>query len=805
MPFQKEFEFALLNPQFRYLRYSQLSQKIADLRASPAASSYVYTVNSAVVEHGGIQDIEEIAARLNGLNITDILVSHEGSLTGAPIVCKNLANSFAHDGTPILISFGNNSAFTSLSNVILINFNSHSSRTAYWGYLLGLWLLDMGCITKNTKIVGSTLEVSNFLIGLCDAMNKGSCTLLHEHPYYYGYDRLEWLLAASQAVVYSSDYVLDGWRTTLKSEADIQFYHWKFTKQPQPIQSPITYHDNTTKITVKNYSPKYNDKIVISGAGHIQPRKGVHLFLEIAAEIARIIKSHPLHSERKIIATWVGLPDKTTEYSLYIISKANWLQRELPNLKVNLHPSCDDFIKFIRDSDIFLSTSTVDPLPNVVLDALSNGIPAFVMGGNNGHEEYFIENGLRQLVLPSNSIEKSAIACIDLVTSSPSHQDQIQKNILQLINGFPSQVEYTKIIREQATNANIVFDELVNSSRHLIKVGWETVLREYGSHFVSYQFPDRQTEYGAIVAGIHKYWGYPSKVMSPLTAKYDYRRLINKLFSQDLLAEIREECNDIAFMIDPAKSAGNTSLSYDAHIHCFYPDVCVEILNRIERLPIHPNNILITYPAQIAEEVSKLPSSTILDITLIQTPNIGRNIFPIKDIAMHASSDYIVHLHTKKSTHSDPTAIAKWNDYLLSTLIGNDSHSNLVTILNAMFSKSASVAYPLEPTYQQLGKNSAGINEIFQRLHKRNLLRPTLELNDDMFFPYPCGCMFIASNDFLRTMLIPMIDLINNDEVTEPLAYDGTLLHAAERCIPLIATSHKHLIGLILPPRGICR
>jgi hypothetical protein len=50
-----------------------------------------------------------------------------------------------------------------------------------------------------------------------------------------------------------------------------------------------------------------------------------------------------------------------------------------------------------------------------------------------------------------------------------------------------------------------------------------------------------------------------------------------------------------------------------------------------------------------------------------------------------------------------------------------------------------------------------------------------------------------------------MIDLIRADEVAEPVPYDGTLLHAAERCIPLIATLKRSSIGLILPPIGIVR
>lgn len=800
-------EFALLNPQFRDLNKNDIEAKILALKTSREASDYIFTIDQAIRHCSNIADIEVISRKLECLKITEIFVSHEGSLTGAPVVSRNIVDEFSKNGTPLLISFGQNDAFRNLNNTIVLNFHSSKSRIAYWGYLLGIWLIQLGCISSRTKIIGSTIESSDFLIGVCDALNRGSCTLLHEHPYYYGVERLERLLAASQKIIYSSDYVLNGWITALKSDADKYFFNWQMTKQAQPIQSIATKRYDMTKEATTKYITADSDKLAISGAGHIQPRKGVHLFLEIIAEIARSINKYPNLSGKRIVATWVGKPKNKTEYTLYIESKANWLAREFPNLEINILAHCSNYIEHIQDSDIFLCPSTVDPLPNVVLDALQIGVPAFILKGCNGHEDSYRSHGLSELIMEPSCIESSANTCLSLVNSSVENQRLVKRKISQLLSSYPSHSEYAKIVKKQAKLASLIYLKISKSSSFTIKSGWESVLRKYGSYFVPYQFPERQTEYGALVAGLHNYWGCPSRVASPLTAKYDYKRLIAKFMPKDRASNMPQPRREMAVIIDPQKEAIKSEVGYDVHIHSFYPDICEEILHRIELLPKLPRKVLITYPRGLNKETINLQNSTSLDLDFVETPNIGRNIIPLKHINGRIESDYLVHLHTKKSLHSNPKIIEAWNKYLLSTLIGKGgSSSRLINILDTMVSKSIKLAYPLEPTYQHLGRNAAGMNNLLRRLHKHNIISGSLnDLSAEMFYSYPCGLMFVASKDFVQTILAPMISVINYDEVKEPLPYDGTMLHAAERCIPLLATINECDIGFILPPSGITR
>lgn len=802
---KEEFEFALLNPQFRDLPAHEIKRQLSAITNSSEASKFALTIWSAVVDHGGIENISSVAHHLLNKKISNIIISHEGSKSGAPVVCKNLSESLGKTGSVILISFGTNHIFNHLEGVIVINFSSPLSRSGYWGFLLGKWLTDLGCIDTGTGIIGSTLETSDFIIGLCDALEKGSCTLLHEHPYYYGYEKLDRLLAASQSVIYSSEYVKNGWRLALQADADKYFSHQKLKKLPQPLQSTLA-RDYTPPSDFPVFGVE-ESRLNIIGAGHVQPRKGVHLFIEIIAELARLVKTNRSLSNLAISATWIGLPEYETEYSLYIQSKAKWLQRELEDLNIKILPLCDNYLDYIANSHIFLSTSTVDPLPNVVLDSLCSHIPAFVLSGHNGHEEYFLQNGLDCLILDPKSIHASAVKLLEFISRQKHEMQEVHSNIAKLIDRFLTHEEYAVAIQKEAQYANSIYDSISSKSRLLNRQGWNDVLQEYGSHFVSYQFRERQAQYGAIVAGLHSHWGYYTKVQTPLVAKYKYRAFLRDAFSPAIATLLSSQHPHIVSIIDPNQVRQVASVTYDVHIHAFYPDVALRLIRRLESLSHSPSNVFITFPGELDPSLGFAQSSTNLNLIFIEVPNVGRNILPISHVVDHIESQYFIHLHTKKSTHTDSLIIERWNEYLLGTIFGNEANGlQVMKTLSMMHEQDISFAYPLEPTFQQLGRNTSGIIELLNRLDNASMARFTLgNIDKEMVFPYPCGCVFISEARFAKEYIAGLIGLVDPSEVSEPLPYDGTLLHAMERCFPLVASLSGLNIGLILPPPGTVR
>ena len=111
------------------------------------------------------------------------------------------------------------------------------------------------------------------------------------------------------------------------------------------------------------------DEILIIGAGEIQPRKGVDLFIDTAYKIKMKLPN------RKIKFAWIGAgydPINDFNVSLWIADQID--KYKLSNDLKILRPS-REYKVLMRRANLFLMTSRLDPLPNVGIDALLAGKP----------------------------------------------------------------------------------------------------------------------------------------------------------------------------------------------------------------------------------------------------------------------------------------------------------------------------------------------------------------------------------------------------------------------------------------------
>ena len=124
-----------------------------------------------------------------------------------------------------------------------------------------------------------------------------------------------------------------------------------------------------------------------------------------------------------------------------------------------------------------------------------------------------------------------------------------------------------------------------------------------------------------------------------------------------------------------------------------------------------------------------------------------------------------------------------------------------------MRENNVDLAYPFDPNSQYLGANAAGMQDLMHafldQCKNRSDIKPIFSKYWQI--PYPCGFMFICSSDFLRSTLIPAINCIEHSQLSEPLAYDATPLHAVERLTPILAAINNHKVGLIKPGPMVVR
>jgi glycosyltransferase involved in cell wall biosynthesis/predicted O-methyltransferase YrrM len=123
---------------------------------------------------------------------------------------------------------------------------------------------------------------------------------------------------------------------------------------------------------------------IVIGAGSIILRKGVDLFLATAAGVQRSNLS------RRVYFVWVGhgyAPEADMGYSIYLKEQ---LQRSSLEGEVTFLGEVSDLEPIYALADTFLLTSRLDPLPNVSIDAAYRSIPIVCFEGASGTAEIML-------------------------------------------------------------------------------------------------------------------------------------------------------------------------------------------------------------------------------------------------------------------------------------------------------------------------------------------------------------------------------------------------------------------------------
>ena len=105
------------------------------------------------------------------------------------------------------------------------------------------------------------------------------------------------------------------------------------------------------------------DSFIVLGAGLFSLRKGVDLFVSVAASARR------LAPDVRFKFIWVGdgyKPDEDAAYSVYIHEQIK--KSDLQDV-VFIHETVVDFEPAYRAANVFLMSSRLDPQPNVGIDA----------------------------------------------------------------------------------------------------------------------------------------------------------------------------------------------------------------------------------------------------------------------------------------------------------------------------------------------------------------------------------------------------------------------------------------------------
>ena len=223
--------------------------------------------------------------------------------------------------------------------------------------------------------------------------------------------------------------------------------------------------------------------------------------------------------------------------------------------------------------------------------------------------------------------------------------------------------------------------------------------------------------------------------------------------------------------------AGNPRIAL--HLHVFYEELLEEIIGRLLANTIRPDLFVSIPDGKPVEECRKILMSYPGQVVALESvPNRGRDIGPFLTgfgSRIAENYDFVGHLHTKKSAHSERQLGDNWRTFLLENLLGSPANRMMDRILGFMSNTpTVGMVFPDDPNIVGWTKNKPFADALAERLG-------ISELPEN--FSFPIGTMFWARVDALQRFW--SLGLKWEDYPEEPLPLDGTILHALERLFPL--------------------
>lgn len=237
-----------------------------------------------------------------------------------------------------------------------------------------------------------------------------------------------------------------------------------------------------------------------------------------------------------------------------------------------------------------------------------------------------------------------------------------------------------------------------------------------------------------------------------------------------------------------------TNCRIAVHIHIFYPEVLPVILKSLANIPLE-FDLFATCPHEL--ENSVLPSlenliaesgAFVNSLICVPVENRGRDMMPLSSVLAHELQEYtyVLHLHTKKSTHS--SGLSNWLDDILNCLL--HSKQGVLQLLEALQYK-CDLIIPQEQRYYPPDPSGWADN----RDKAMDLLQPNIIQYDAPldFVIFPEGGMFWARGELMHKLSKLEVSALQYEP--EPILQDGSTAHAVERIIGTLAMDSGKRIG----------
>lgn len=524
------------------------------------------------------------------------------------------------------------------------------------------------------------------------------------------------------------------------------------------------------------------DAKLVIGIGSVCIRKGVDLFIEVAARMRELAS----HEALRFLWVGGGYPDYDPEYSAFLKDQ---IHRSGLEQCLDIVPETDDLDALYEKASLLVLSSRLDPLPNIAIDAICKGLPLVCFDRASGIADVLKQRGLEECCV-AKYIDTSDMAQRAVRLLQPEADRSVRMSLKAVGQGaFSMQAYCTQLLGLQqeagdhlATVTSTVkalrdsgrFDPSYYKGRPLPVNDADRVANNLCWEYVL------STRVGAVIRK-------PEPGFNPLALR---ERLALAPSVDPLLYTIEhphETHRQQPELITPALTLtesgvadGHVAMPRVAlHVHAYYPDMLSDILVRLGPNECVPD-IYITVDSPAKEQaVRKVLEEMVLPQAQVSLqPNVGRDVYPFLALCetLVDRYDLIGHVHTKKSPHvtDGSDLVERWRELLLGNLLGSAHEERMVDRIVAHFCAhpETQIVFPDDPHVMGWGKNLAMAQQLVSPEEFASLPKQ---------FDFPVGTMFWARSAYMSRFVD--MNIPGRFTPEEPLPIDGTELHALERLL----------------------
>lgn len=658
---------------------------------------------------------------------TCLIATHELSRTGAPVVALDLVREASQTHNVIVASLRD--------GPLLADFLEYACEAVVTTKLLGDFAhYKSEAFAKIEFAIVNSVEAWAFIPFLV-AREIPFASYVHEYAnYLFPTYKSTFTGLFADLLVFSSEHVRDSWEGRLQ---DIEFDTARdstiLRQRNFSVGGVDTVALEGARARLSSILGRDLSKVrLVCGAGHLQWRKGTDIFV-MAAQICR-------SRDRDTVFVWIGDGLNFEDIGFGVWMKYHMRQAGSDRAGGNLYflPAGPAYGDLLAASDAMFVSSRLDPLPNVVFDALDTGCRIVQFEGASGFGDSLYSSTEHFISVEYGNPQAAAEAIVSLPRKRPS-AGVVSPPPPRLFANIRKSLEARLAAQRYFVRGASLIDVPVlfttDAEDQPLRALEREKMQRYGRRFV---------------------WRDPAE------AEEDIASSDNWVHKKLRLAPYRQ-----------VRNVPETEFSI--HVHAYYTDELNDDLKHYRAYRCAKRIVVTTDTDRKAEEIRKFALLEGLSPEVLVVPNRGRDILPFLELfdegGVAGEDDIWCHVHQKKSLGR---AGEVWRRFLMRVLLGDDKE--LSTALHLASGDGVGLVAPFDPYLVSWNAS----RELLPKFEPR--LSGPLPSNPLLF---PIGNMFWIRS----SVVLAMRDLFGHNYPwpNEPIPDDGTEFHLIERLWPALA------------------